>query len=125
MRKRMRRWLHPKKGVRLSKQNFDRSNSVKKTIVEVGDWVLIKRPNWMDGAGKLSKNMRIIKVFRNAVKTNDHQVWNLNRVVKCRRDPVKKLGDQDTAGKDVAKKIQKSSERKIKMPVYLKDHDLK
>ncbi|KAJ1217498.1 hypothetical protein NDU88_005092 [Pleurodeles waltl] len=67
--------------VKKSKTRFDCNHAVKVTKVKVGDLVMIKRPGMSIAGCKLSKPLRVVKIFTNAVKTCDHRVWNLNRVV--------------------------------------------
>ncbi|KAJ1112120.1 hypothetical protein NDU88_000388 [Pleurodeles waltl] len=66
-----------------SKLNFDKTNAVKKTVINVDDWILIKNPLMKK---KLSGPMKVVKLFTNAIKTDDDRIWNLNRVVKYRGD---------------------------------------
>lgn len=61
---------------------FDNRNAVKKVEVKVGDWVMIKRPGLFgSSSSKFMEPILVVKVFHNAVKTQDHRIWNLNRVV--------------------------------------------
>ena len=63
------------------KLNFDQRKSTKPTQINVGDWVLIKTP-WKKTGYKYEKPVKVIKLFGNAIKTDDYRIWNLNRVVK-------------------------------------------
>lgn len=68
------------------KQWYDLRKAVKNTKVFVGDWVKIKSPCLSKPGSKLSTPFKVIKLFKNAVLTHDHKVWNLNRVAKWRVD---------------------------------------
>mgnify|MGYP002804608524 CR=1 FL=1 len=50
--------------------------------------VLIKKPKGGIGKSELSGPVRVIKLFRNAVKTADSKIWNLNRVVVFKGNPM-------------------------------------
>ena len=63
---------------------FDKHKAVKITAVRVGDWVRIKLPKGKVNFSKYGKPVKVIKLFRNAIKTEDYRIWNLNRVAKCK-----------------------------------------
>ncbi|KAJ1213996.1 hypothetical protein NDU88_001624, partial [Pleurodeles waltl] len=99
-------------------------------VVKVGDAVKIKAPvggvNW----SKYTSPLKVLKCFRNAVKTSDGKIWNLNRAV-----PLKMLGKEQSKGnkgddmsvesndrptKEVVHEERKSIRRKY-TPGYFKD----
>ncbi|KAJ1200500.1 hypothetical protein NDU88_004324 [Pleurodeles waltl] len=79
-------------------QEYDERKKVCKINVNVGDVVKVKSPvSCMDGS-KYSRPLKIVKLFRNAVKTSDGRIWNMNRVV-----PLKNLLEKEVVlsdGKD-------------------------
>ncbi|KAJ1191434.1 hypothetical protein NDU88_000750 [Pleurodeles waltl] len=108
---------------------FDHKHSVKVTKVNVGDWVMIKRPGFQSGGNKLSKPMKVIKIFNNAIRTDDHRVRNLNRVVPYRGKEMRDAedaeeNDNSSLGKDNSstEDFFRRSDRKTQRPVYLKDY---
>ncbi|KAJ1101329.1 hypothetical protein NDU88_006399 [Pleurodeles waltl] len=108
---------------------FDHKHSVKVTKVNVGDWVMIRRPGFQSGCNKLSKPMKVIKMFNNAIRTDDHRVWNLNRVVPYRGKEMRDAedaeeNDNSSLGKDNGSTddFLRRSDRKTRRPVYLKDY---
>ncbi|KAJ1188714.1 hypothetical protein NDU88_005471, partial [Pleurodeles waltl] len=70
------------KKVSKSKSYFDRRNAVKKTFVNVGDWVLVKYPVLKTSSKKSYSPLKVVKLFTNAVKLSDGRIWNLNRISK-------------------------------------------
>ncbi|KAJ1158896.1 hypothetical protein NDU88_011568 [Pleurodeles waltl] len=131
--------------VRKSKIQFDRNHVVKVTKVKVGDLVMIKRPGLSFAGNKLSKPLRFIKIFTNAVKICDHRVWNLSRLVLYKGSSVyehqndkekfsDKVGDKVVTGdlakdgdeykhrKDMSKMSQRKSTRKTQSLAYLEDY---
>ncbi|KAJ1180396.1 hypothetical protein NDU88_005617 [Pleurodeles waltl] len=131
--------------VRKSKIQFDRNHAVKVTKVKVGDLVMIKRPGLSFAGSKLSKPLRVIKIFTNVVKTCDHQVWNLSRVVLYKGSAVQEhqfdnekfsdnFGDNVVTGnlakdgddykhrKDSSKMLRRKSTRKSQSLAYLQDY---
>ncbi|KAJ1079767.1 hypothetical protein NDU88_000004 [Pleurodeles waltl] len=123
--------------VKKSKFQFDRNHAVKVTKVKVADLVMIKRPGLSFTGDKLSKPLRVIKIFTNGVKTCYHRVWNLSRVVLYKGSSVyehqhdkEKLSDKVVNG-DLAKggdehkhseMSQRKSTRKTQSPAYLHDY---
>ncbi|KAJ1215236.1 hypothetical protein NDU88_002845 [Pleurodeles waltl] len=108
---------------------FDLKHSVKVTKVNVGDWVMIQRPGFQSGGNKLSKPMKVIKMFNNAIRTDDHRVWNLNRVVPYRGKEMRyaedaEENDNSSLGKDNGSTddFLRRSDRRTRRPVYLKDY---
>ncbi|KAJ1098795.1 hypothetical protein NDU88_003902 [Pleurodeles waltl] len=108
---------------------FDYKHSVKETKGNVGDWVMIKRPGFQSGGNKLSKPMKVIKIFNNAIRTDDHCVWNLNRVVSYRGKEMRDAedaeeNDNSSFGKDNGStdEFLRRSDGKMRRPVYLKDY---
>ncbi|KAJ1119939.1 hypothetical protein NDU88_008122 [Pleurodeles waltl] len=108
---------------------FDHKHSVKVTKVNVGDWIMIKRPGFQSGGNKLSKPMKVIKIFNNAIRTDDHRVWNLNRVVPYSGKEMHDAedaeeNDNSSLGKDNGSTddFLRRSDRKTRRPVYLKDY---
>ncbi|KAJ1188592.1 hypothetical protein NDU88_005351 [Pleurodeles waltl] len=131
--------------VRNSKIQFDRNHVVKVTKVKFGDLVMIKRPGLSFAGSKLSKPLRVIKIFTNSVKTCDHRVWNLSRVVLYKGSAVQEhqydnekfsdnVGDNVVTGnlakdgddykrrKDKSKMFRRKSTRKTQSPAYLQDY---
>ncbi|KAJ1146692.1 hypothetical protein NDU88_012955 [Pleurodeles waltl] len=131
--------------VKKSKIQFDRNHAIKVTKVKVGDLVMIKHPGLSLAGSKLSKPLRVIKIFTNAVKTCDHRVWNLNRVVLYKgraiqehqndnekssdnvRDNVvtgnlAKDGDNYRHREGMSKTLLRKSTRKTQSPAYLQDY---
>ncbi|KAJ1080168.1 hypothetical protein NDU88_000388 [Pleurodeles waltl] len=82
------------------KTYFDHKHSVKVTKVNVGDWVMIKRPGFQSGGNKLSKPMKFVKIFNNAIRTDDHRVWNLNRVVPYKGKEIQDVDENDQSRKN-------------------------
>ncbi|KAJ1193748.1 hypothetical protein NDU88_003044 [Pleurodeles waltl] len=99
--------------------NFDVKKSARATKVRVGDWVMIRKPVKKGGFPGRSKLVRVVKLFTNAVKTEDSRIWNLNRVVVINKDAVGK--GQEFIKKDSAIGVRKS-ERKIVTPKYLEEY---
>lgn len=91
------------------KELYDQRKSVKKTVVKVGDWVLIKNPFKRNSSTAFLKPLQVIKIFNNAVNTADRRIWNLNRVVVVRDDLVpfhplyKGSGPGSSSGSSVSK----------------------
>ncbi|KAJ1085615.1 hypothetical protein NDU88_005745 [Pleurodeles waltl] len=131
--------------VRKSKIQFDRNHAVKVTKVKVGDLVMIKLHGLSFAGDELFKPLRVIKIFTNAVKTCDHRVWNLSRIVLYKGSSVyehqndkerfsEKVGDKVVTGdlakdgyeykhrKDMSKMLQRKSTRKTQSPAYLQDY---
>lgn len=67
---------------------YDQRKSVKRTVVKVGDCVLMRNPCKKGSSTACLKPMQVIRIFNNAVKTADHRIWNLNRVVVVTDDLV-------------------------------------
>ncbi|KAJ1092528.1 hypothetical protein NDU88_005638 [Pleurodeles waltl] len=105
---------------------FDHKHYVKVTKVNVGDWVMIKRPGFQSGGNKLSKPMKVIKIFNNAIRTDGHRVWNLNRVVLYRGKEMRDAEENDNSslGKvnGSTDDFLRRSDLKTRRPVYLKDY---
>ncbi|KAJ1115783.1 hypothetical protein NDU88_004005 [Pleurodeles waltl] len=123
--------------VRKTKIQFDRNHAVKVTKVKVGDVVMIKRPGLSFAGSKLSKPLRVIKIFTNAIKTCDHRIWNLSRVVLHKGSAAQEhqrnnedVGDNMGTGNsakdgdkgDGNKTLQRKSTRKTQSPSYLQDY---
>ncbi|KAJ1162489.1 hypothetical protein NDU88_002957 [Pleurodeles waltl] len=90
---------------------------------------MIRRPGFQSGGSKLSKPMKVIKIFNNAIRTDDHRVWNLNRVVLYRGKEMRDAedaeeNDNSSLGKDNGSTddFLMRSHRKMRRPAYLKDY---
>ena len=66
--------------------------------------------------------MRIVKLFRNAVKTQDGRIWNLGRVVKCVEPDRKETGIG--AGTMSSRTPVRVSGRVARLPNHLRDYEL-
>lgn len=114
----------------MNKRMFDKRKAVKQTFIKVGDMVKIRSPRktTSHAGSKFLGPMRVIKVFRNAISTEDHRIWNLNRIAKVSNttpdpviDPIRK--DSLTAitpGKGVGERRKESTRIRFK-PRYLDD----
>ncbi|KAJ1104322.1 hypothetical protein NDU88_001734 [Pleurodeles waltl] len=66
------------------KKRYDDKWKVKESCFEAGDWVKVREPGFLvKGAAKFGKALKVIKVFRNSVVTQDGKVWNVSRLAKC------------------------------------------
>lgn len=55
------------------KEEFHNRKKVEVTCAKVGGWAGLRLPV-QSGASKFSKSMKVIKLFTNAVKTDDHKI---------------------------------------------------
>ncbi|KAJ1139177.1 hypothetical protein NDU88_005554 [Pleurodeles waltl] len=66
------------------KKRYDDKWKVKEPCSAVGDWVKVCEPGFLvKGAAKFGEDLKVIKVFRNSVVTQDNKVWNVSRLAKC------------------------------------------
>ncbi|KAJ1190806.1 hypothetical protein NDU88_000125 [Pleurodeles waltl] len=66
------------------KKRYDDKWKVKEPSFEVGDWVKVHEPGFLvKGAAKFGEALKVIKMFRNSVVTQDGKVWNVRRLAKC------------------------------------------
>ncbi|KAJ1156900.1 hypothetical protein NDU88_009617 [Pleurodeles waltl] len=54
---------------------------------------MIKRLGFQSGGKKLSKPIKVVKIFNNAIRTDDHRVWNLNRVVPYKGKEIRDVDE--------------------------------
>ena len=85
---------------------------------------MVKTP-WKKNGYKYDSPLRMVKLFKNAAKTEDSRIWNLNRVVLYRGNVTLDRRDNEDDRKGVGRlhpnnSVRKSS-RPIKPPRYLKD----
>ncbi|KAJ1114755.1 hypothetical protein NDU88_002986 [Pleurodeles waltl] len=66
------------------KKRYDDKWKVKEPCFEVGDWVKVREPGFLvKGTARFGEALKVIKVFRNSVVTQDGKVWNVSRLAKC------------------------------------------
>ncbi|KAJ1139291.1 hypothetical protein NDU88_005666 [Pleurodeles waltl] len=97
---------------------------------------MIKRPGFQSGGNKLSKPMKVIKIFNNAIRTDDHRVWNLNHVVPYRGKEIcdaedaeendnSRLGKDNGSTDDFLRRSDRKTRRPLKDTVVLLKPDIK
>lgn len=100
-----------------TKAYFDKKKSTKGILVKVGDLVMVKLPG---AKVRFSAPIRVVKVFKNAVRTQDHRVWNLSRIALY--SGTSPVGINVTPSSSDPGHSSGRPLRKIKRPGYLKDY---
>ncbi|KAJ1154129.1 hypothetical protein NDU88_006885, partial [Pleurodeles waltl] len=66
------------------KQEFDARKKVSNVNISVGDIVNIRAPIGCVKGSKFTRPYVVIKLFKNAIKTSDGRIWNMNQVVRIK-----------------------------------------
>lgn len=69
-----------------TKEYYNTHNKVTNICIKVGDWVTIKKPTKVaKGVSRFYDPTKVIEVVNNAVRLENGKVWNLKRVVLCKK----------------------------------------
>lgn len=102
---------------------FDARKSCKVVKFKVGDNVKVKAPVGCQNWSKFSCVKRVIKLFKNAVKTNDGRIWNHSRVVHIKPNHNNTCVSEsaDGASSSLERESTRKSARISKIPGFLND----
>lgn len=116
------------------KEDFDSHKCVRNVEVSVGDFVKMKAPRGCADWSKFTRELQVIKCFKNAVKTHDGRIWNKSRVAVIKESHASsdnstfksQLGgswvcDSGLQGSSRSTpSVHRRSIREIRKPAYLK-----